>query len=86
VSGLPCIDGEHAADCPNARRAPSVVDAGPWQGMGRGEWVSRLSPWPTPWIESDYHGGAPHPDIAPLVETAREMRDEQERRRREPAR
>jgi len=27
-----------------------ATDAGPWQGMSQEEWISRISPWPVPWV------------------------------------
>jgi hypothetical protein len=28
-----------------------VTDGGPWQGsIPQEEWISRISPWPTPWV------------------------------------
>jgi len=28
-----------------------AVDAGPWQGPTKAEWLARISPWPIPWIK-----------------------------------
>jgi len=28
-----------------------TVDAGPWRGPTKAEWLARISPWPTPWIK-----------------------------------